>query len=398
MEDKKIDPAKMQIAASKMQADGSTYFKLFEKHIPRDLGLDNIVLLYKLDNLSCICKIISMNSKAHYVIVSNDAVSAALQVILDKAIDVKYVEELDFEATDMKFDCIIMNPPFKRNLHLKILAEAIKHLKDEKSVCVNLSPVRWLQDPLAKYKRNCVLKRFEESVAKHLTSVDVLLPKDMTDTFGAAFNTDIGIYCAKTNKLDKHFDYEHLANSQNKDADFTRLIFNKTYNKVKDGIGNHIMTFDKRTTKNYVFIVMIGGHIHRGTEQTVLSFVRTNYGCFVNDLNNGKTIIQLHKENPHATNGNPNSWPLVCFDTAEECKNFYDIACDKFYKFLCWSFSNDQHVNIDFLPWLGDAINPRTGLKGYRGEWTDDDLVLYFGITPEEQEEIERTMAKYAAK
>ena len=294
----------------------------------------------------------------------------------------------------MKFDCIIMNPPYQRNLHLKILAEAIKHLKDD-GTCVNLSPVRWLQDPLAKYKKMSDLKRFEESVAKHLTSIDVLFPKDMTDTFGAAFNTDIGIYCAKANTLNKHFDYEHLANSQNKDAVFTRLIFNKTYNKVKNGIGNHIKTFNNRTTKNYVFIMMIGGHIHRGTEQTVLGFVRTNYGCFANDLNNGKTIIQLHKENPRATNGNPNSWPLVCFDTAEECKNFYDIACGKFYKFLCWSFSNDQNVSVEFLPWLGDAVNPRTKLKGYQSEWKDDDLYAFFNITPEEQKVIEETMEKY---
>ena len=297
----------------------------------------------------------------------------------------------------MKFDCIIQNPPYKRNLHLKILAEAIKHLKDD-GTCVNLSPVRWLQDPLAKYKKRCDLKRFEESVAKHITDVNVLFPKEMTNTFNVAFNTDIGIYCAKANKLDTCFDYEHLANSQNKDVDFTRAIFNKTYGKVKDGIGNHITIFNKRPTKNYVFIVMIGGHIHRGIEQTVLSFVRTNYGCFANDLNNGKTIIQLHKDNPHATNGNPNNWPVVCFNTFDECKNFYSIACNNFYKFLCWSFSNDQHISTEFLPWLGDTINPRTGMKGYIGEWTDDDLFLYFGITPEEQEEIERTMARYETK
>ena len=53
------------------------------------------------------------------------------------------------------------------------------------------------------------------------------------------------------------------------------------------------------------------------------------------------------------------------------------------------------NVHSKFLPWMGDAINPRTGLKGYTGEWTDDDLALYFGITPEEKEEIEMAMEKY---
>ena len=395
MEDKKIDPAEMQIAASKILANGEAYFKLFEKHIPVGYGENSTILLYKIDNMSCIAKIVDMNNSAKYIVVTNDATAAALRIVLNKSINVDYLKDFDFEKNDMKFDCIIMNPPYSRNLHLKILAEAIKHLKDEKSVCVNLSPVRWLQDPLAKYKKTSDLKRFEESVAKHLTDVNVLFPKEMTNTFNAAFNTDIGIYCAKANKLDTCFDYEHLANSQNKDVDFTRAIFNKTYGKVKDGIGNHITIFNKRPTKNYIFIVMIGGHIHRGIEQTVLSFVRTNYGCFANDLNNGKTIIQLHKDNPHATNGNPNNWPVVCFDTFDECKNFYSIACNNFYKFLCWSFSNDQNISTEFLPWLGDTINPRTGMKGYTGEWTDEDLVLYFNITPEEYNIIKQTMEKY---
>lgn len=50
----------------------------------------------------------------------------------------------------MKFDHIIMNPPYCRNLHLKILNEAICYSDD----IVNLSPIRWLQDPLAERKRN----------------------------------------------------------------------------------------------------------------------------------------------------------------------------------------------------------------------------------------------------
>ena len=114
----KIDIPSFQIAASKMRADGTAYFKLFEKHVPRNLDMNDVVLLYKLDNLSCICKIVNMNSKAHYVIVSNNAVNTALRAVLDKAINVKYIEELDFKKTDMMFGCIIRNPRYCRNLHL----------------------------------------------------------------------------------------------------------------------------------------------------------------------------------------------------------------------------------------------------------------------------------------
>ena len=55
----------------------------------------------------------------------------------------------------------------------------------------------------------------------------------------------------------------------------------------------------------------------------------------------------------------------------------------------------DVNVHPEFLPWMGDSINPRTGKKGYESEWTNDDFVRYFNITPEEQKVIEETMEKY---
>ena len=101
-----------------------------------------------------------------------------------------------------------MNPPYMRNLHLKILAEAIKHLKDEKSVCVNLSPVRWLQDPLAKYKKASDLKRFEESVAKHIESLDIIDATKAQSLFLMWIYENIGIYvCSNIGG----YDYNNLS-------------------------------------------------------------------------------------------------------------------------------------------------------------------------------------------
>ena len=55
----------------------------------------------------------------------------------------------------------------------------------------------------------------------------------------------------------------------------------------------------------------------------------------------------------------------------------------------------DVHVHPDFLPWLGDIVNPRTGKKGYESEWTDDDLYKLFNLTQDEIKIIEDTMKKY---
>ena len=64
----------------------------------------------------------------------------------------------------MKFDCIIINPPYKRGLHLKILDEAIKHIKNTGNV-VSLQPiVKWqeslLFDSSLPVDDTCVLDRY----------------------------------------------------------------------------------------------------------------------------------------------------------------------------------------------------------------------------------------------
>ena len=88
----------------------------------------------------------------------------------------------------MKFDHIIMNPPYCRNLHLKILSEAIKYSDD----IANLSPIRWLQDPLAGYKKNSDFKKFED-VRNHIESVEVIDAAAANKLFNIKFG-DLGIY------------------------------------------------------------------------------------------------------------------------------------------------------------------------------------------------------------
>ena len=67
-----------------------------------------------------------------------------------------------------------------------------------------------------------------------------------------------------------------------------------------------------------------------------------------------------------------------------------------FYKYLHYVMKADASAEpLRYLPWMGDCINPRTGLKGYESAWTDDDFRAYFGITDSEWEEIVETMKPY---
>ena len=279
--------------------------------------------------------------------------------------------------TDMKFDCIAMNPPYQRNLHLKILAEAIKHLKDEKSVCVNLSPIRWLQDPLAKYKKNCDLKRFEESVAKHIESLDVFFAKEMSDIFQIQIKTDLGVYkCFQ----EKHsFEPDNVPNASGKNILLIRKIYEKINIKNLNSVEDQLVEFRHKTSSNYVTVSTIGGVQQRGIEYETRSILRSsNYGPFVDEKYNGKTIHEIKAANKLSVWGDVSNWPVVCFSTGDEAINFYGSEKTNFMMFLAWAFSSDQHVPNWAMPFLGDAVNPRTGKKGYTGEWTDDDLYQLF--------------------
>ena len=82
-----------------------------------------------------------------------------------------------------------MNPPYCRNLHLKILNEAIKHSDD----IINLSPIRWLQDPLAEYKRNSNFKRFTE-IRERIESIEIIKKNDVFASFNISNSENFGVY------------------------------------------------------------------------------------------------------------------------------------------------------------------------------------------------------------
>ena len=85
----------------------------------------------------------------------------------------------------------------------------------------------------------------------------------------------------------------------------------------------------------------------------------------------------------------------IVFENETELINFVTSYDTNFYKFLAGMFNWSLRIYYNGFPWMGDAINPRTGKKGYESEWTDDDLVLYFNITPEEYNIINKTIEKY---
>jgi len=374
------------IAMSKFQADGARYFGLFDPHIPA--GLTGNVLLLSLGNPDCVVKAVGKNPGASYTVVDDVWTLDCLRA-LPPSEKMEFIEDLDvyniIKGLDMKFDCIIMNPPYQKNLHLKVLAEAIKHLKDDNSVCVNLSPVRWLQDPLAKYKKNCDLKRFEESVAKHIESLETITAITSQQIFqGTIMNIDLGIYACKANQTS--FNYKNY---------YSNFILNKCIEYI--ATHNPNIEANKqagwRVRMPQILGGKSGGSGDRSKHHKYLSFGKLL--AFKDGKNEeGKWWYDCYMRNQY-TKTTPYITSSIKFDSKTEAENFINQFDTLFGKYITNLLLSDVHVAPIQVLWLNDAINPRTGLKGYTGEWIDDDFYKFFNITSEERKVIEETMEKY---
>ena len=278
-----------------------------------------------------------------------------------------------------------MNPPYKRNLHLKILAESIKHLKDDQSKVINLSPVRWLQDPFAKYKKNCDLKRFEESIAKHIESLKTITALQAQNIFiGTVMPIDLGIYaCSKANT---QFDYKDY-------------YANPILNKCIEYIATHNPNIEagKQDGWRVRMPVILGGKSGGSGDRSKLVKYRS-FGkllAFKDGKNeDGKWWYDCYMRNQY-TKTTPYITSSIKFNSEIEANNFIKQFNTNFGKYITNLLLSGVNVAPIQVLWLADAINPRTGLKGYTSEWTDSDLYKLFEISPEEQKVIVETMEKY---
>jgi len=256
------------------------------------------------------------------------------------AVTFKTIKDFVNIIKDMNFDHIIMNPPYDKNLHLKILQEAMKHSDD----VVNLSPIRWLQDPLAEYKQGTDYKRYE-SIRKRIASIEEVSGEEAIKLFGAAFYSSLGIY---------HID--------GKDHEVFKYEFNPLIYKITNYPCKHF-TYDAPEDKPY---------------KMVLPATHGNLGKYDwAEITSKDWEVAKNVKASSETNG----YVIMAFDTEAEMKNFYDSLFLKLYKWLVKNIKTTAATAqyIKFVPILPDYTHP----------WTDADLYEYFNITEDEIKEIE---------
>ena len=243
----------------------------------------------------------------------------------------------------MPFSKIIMNPPYSGNLHLKILREAMKHGVE----ITNLSPIRWLQDPLAEYKHNSDFKKFGD-VREKIESLDIIDGEEATRLFGAAFYSSLGIY---------HID--------GKEHEAFKYEFNPLIYKIINFPCKHF-TYDEPEDKLYKMILpATHGHLGKYDWAEITS----------KDWNVAKSV-QASSET--------NDYIIMAFDTETEMKNFYDSLFLKLYMWLVKNIRTTASTAqyIKFVPVL----------PTYAHSWDDKQLYAFFNLNEEEIATIEEEM------
>lgn len=272
----------------------------------------------------------------------------------------KTIDELVNILKGMNFDKIIMNPPYDKNLHLKILQEAMKHSDD----IVNLSPIRWLQDPLAEYKKNSDFKKFED-IRKRIETLDVVSAAEANRFFGIEAFIDLGIY---------HITPQggrDLTNFWKEVRKPTEVMMIEKLIAMSDNLENHI---EKQKLDGIrVPLTHIGGNRGYKPVYKELAYV-------VDGKKDGKDWTKCKNMGGYEKEEG-SALPLsVKFESVDEAQNFYDVFYTKFGSWLCDITHNQQNLQMSLLPWLGD----------YTRAWTDADLYTYFGLTENEINIIEK--------
>ena len=239
----------------------------------------------------------------------------------------------------MKFDHVIMNPPYCRNLHLKILNEAINHSDD----IVNLSP------------------NFYENYKK-LKNVPIasdieIIPRDKAKTLfnGIQLPFNLSIQHFVVNKHDNSILTRFIPEIYNI---FKNIKLNKTFSDV------FIRDYDQRDGCAFVPLKLMTSTWDKNKDLIV-----DKLGIIVD----GKTLDDTFYKDKRNKNKNRPCGGIY-FKTLEEAHNFIAFTKTKFFIAMVKAMHTNSRYILSEYPFMPTYTHP----------WTDDDLYKYFNLSDDE--------------
>lgn len=295
---------------------------------------------------------------------NEDGISKRLMRILEKEVpSVNIIKEL---KTDMN---VIMNPPYNKNLHLKILRKIIKAFPD--SEIVNLSPIEFLYRPFAKPTWQSWKDEFRNDFSGKFEVAEIIRKEEASELFGIGIEASLGIWHFGPNT--KPIDYDNWYKDMSKDE----LTMIERF-KTKDSLKDHLVRFDKQ---KYFVPLRKDAIMERWWRYQLINYLDMLVdGKVYSGKYEGKTVLEARQANPHENHRNDDRPTFgIAFDTFEEAKNFRDSIRTKAYIYIISQLKKSRTFPLGKLPYLGDYTHP----------WTDKDLYDFFELTPEEVNIIE---------
>ena len=289
----------------------------------------------------------------------------------------------------MKFDYILGNPPYSKNLHLKIINTVINNLTED-GVASFIHPARWLLDPLAEYKSGTDKIKFKNLVDR-LDDVKFISTKTANHKFGILFNGELMISKIKAKPTGKNITgYNDITN----EAIDVILSYTKDYN-----LGQHDEIDKIEGWRCQIYkVIPLGDKNHQNSNSendrkgSCNLFGRRKNNVFEDGKNeDGIGWRETRGKNQYSKNTDAPFPHSIKFNTREEAFNFQESCNTNFYNNILYLFKLDQNVYFNYLPWMED----------YSHTWTDEDYCKFFakyGMSEECQKWMCRDVYDYRIK
>ena len=264
----------------------------------------------------------------------------------------------------MRYDVIAGNPPYNKNLHLKIIDSVIPHLEEDGTGCF-VHPARWLEDPAAGYKRNPDKLQFK-GIVDRMSDVKIIDTKTADAMFRIRINGDLMMSTVKyrpTKKKTKVFNDMAL--------DCIKVILSYSENEnlgkytEQDKVdGWRVQVKELLASDPHIESMSV---YHRKNQCNVFGLNKVN--VFHDGFADGVEWMKTR----HQTTGKKESGaPLpysIKFKSEKEARNFEKSCSTNFYQNIVFLLKCDMHSPLNYLPWMCDYTHP----------WTDKDYCQFFG-------------------
>ena len=305
----------------------------------------------------------------------------------------------------MTIDRVLMNPPYNGSLHLEILQSVLNILKTLNPDCeiVSIQPCDWLENPLTTYKGG-EYKKFFNGTLLALTNLQVIDMMTAQKAFNIGTDVDLGIYTYSTNKLKFDLDLIRapIANSCFNKI-ITKLETVETLNDALDekAVDGWRVKLNELRPNNGGTNPKANGYSHKTCAIQLVSSTENGIKeCVFKDGYNDEGIYwtDVRSKNQFGKTGGAVFRHSIKTEDKQTALNIAESCNTEFYRNWIYLIKFNQHMPLRFLPYMGDELNPMTGLTGYKTIWTNEAYCKFFGLTEEESEFMCRKVDDYRVK